>query len=301
MNKLILCGFWYSCLFSTVIASDPWADTVVDWQPGIGGVPGYDNPSSVLGPPETYSGEGVDPGVVSPFQPAWGPDEIISLGAGGSLVLRFDEWIENDPNNLHGIDLIVFGNAGFIDGGFPFGVVNGLFGADGGELSLSVDGQTWHSVPGCMADDAWPTLAWLDADPYDDTPGLAAANPMIPMDPNSNWTDLIGSGWDAVLEAYGQSAGGVGIDLADIGLERARYVRINVLESALLSPEIDAVVDVPPALPADLDGDGFVDVSDLLLLLASWGPVDPGHPGDLDDNGIVDVTDLLLLLEGWTP
>jgi hypothetical protein len=50
--------------------------------------------------------------------------------------------------------------------------------------------------------------------------------------------------------------------------------------------------------PADLDGNGTVDVSDLLALLANWGG---SGDGDLNDDGIVDVEDLLALLGAWGP
>jgi hypothetical protein len=48
----------------------------------------------------------------------------------------------------------------------------------------------------------------------------------------------------------------------------------------------------------DLNGDGTVNVLDLLLLLAEWGTDDPG--ADLDGNGIVNVLDLLMLLDSWS-
>jgi agmatine/peptidylarginine deiminase len=51
--------------------------------------------------------------------------------------------------------------------------------------------------------------------------------------------------------------------------------------------------------PADLDGNGAVDVADLLVVLAEWGQ--PGGPADLDGNGVVDVADLLELLSAWGP
>ncbi|MCH8967027.1 MAG: FG-GAP repeat protein, partial [Planctomycetes bacterium] len=47
--------------------------------------------------------------------------------------------------------------------------------------------------------------------------------------------------------------------------------------------------------PHDLDADGNVGVSDLLSLLASWGPC-KGCPADFDGNGNVGVSDLLTLL-----
>lgn len=53
-------------------------------------------------------------------------------------------------------------------------------------------------------------------------------------------------------------------------------------------------------LPADLDGDNEVGVTDLLQVLAEWG-TDPGGPPDLDGDGTVGVTDLLALLAAWGP
>jgi hypothetical protein len=51
---------------------------------------------------------------------------------------------------------------------------------------------------------------------------------------------------------------------------------------------------------ADLDGDGSVGITDLLDLLASWGPC-RGCPADLDVDGTVGITDLLDLLAAWGP
>ena len=50
--------------------------------------------------------------------------------------------------------------------------------------------------------------------------------------------------------------------------------------------------------PADLDDDCSVGASDLLSLLASWGPC-PGCAADLDCNLVVGASDLLSLLASW--
>ena len=54
------------------------------------------------------------------------------------------------------------------------------------------------------------------------------------------------------------------------------------------------------AVLGDIDGNGTVDVDDLLALLAAWGPCDKDCPEDLDGDGTVNVDDLLTLLAAWT-
>ncbi len=50
--------------------------------------------------------------------------------------------------------------------------------------------------------------------------------------------------------------------------------------------------------PADLDGDGVVDSSDLAFLLAFWGPCG-GCEADIDGSGEVDSSDLAIVLASW--
>ena len=56
-----------------------------------------------------------------------------------------------------------------------------------------------------------------------------------------------------------------------------------------------------PGIPGDLDDDGQVGVSDLLILLANWGPCPPKGDciGDLNGDDSVGVADLLILLANW--
>ena len=106
-----------------------------------------------------------------------------------------------------------------------------------------------------------------DSNPYDIEPGFEPSDFLTPMDPDISWTSTIGMPWEDLMEIYGRSAGGVGIDLGPLGLNRIRFVRISVPDDAFLAPEIDGLADVPPQLPADLDGDQQVNVNDLLMLL----------------------------------
>ena len=56
-----------------------------------------------------------------------------------------------------------------------------------------------------------------------------------------------------------------------------------------------------PGPIGDLDGDGHVGASDLLILLANWGPCPPKGdcPADLNVDGSVGAADLLILLANW--
>jgi hypothetical protein len=50
--------------------------------------------------------------------------------------------------------------------------------------------------------------------------------------------------------------------------------------------------------PADIDGSGTVDGSDLSILLNGWGACD-GCAGDIDGSGVIDGGDLAVLLNSW--
>ena len=56
--------------------------------------------------------------------------------------------------------------------------------------------------------------------------------------------------------------------------------------------------DAPPVTnPADVNSDGFVNASDLTLLLGSWGAAK--GPADINRDGSVNASDLALLLAAW--
>ena len=50
--------------------------------------------------------------------------------------------------------------------------------------------------------------------------------------------------------------------------------------------------------PSDLNGDGSVNVHDLLLVIAAWGDCET-CPEDLNADGHVNVHDILLLIGDW--
>ena len=287
---MLLCG-------AHAAADSPFATAVVSFVPGVGGVAGFSNPATALGSPERFSGEGLVPGCVTPFQPAFRPNELVSLGVGGRLVVAFDHDVIDDPRNPFGIDLLVFGNAFFTDSSFGFGTVAGLA-AEGGTIAVSDDGIAWTIVPALAADGLFPTLGYLDVEPYAVAAGIVESDFLRPVDPTITMGDLSGLDYPAVLERYDGSGGGAGVDLGALGLKRVRYVRIEGPSVSGLTPEIDAFADVAPLSPdADLDHDGVVDATDLALLLAAWGS--DNLAVDLDGDGAIGASDLALLLGAW--
>lgn len=60
-------------------------------------------------------------------------------------------------------------------------------------------------------------------------------------------------------------------------------------------------VEIIEQIPGDVNGDGVVNVDDLLIILNNWGPCpDPEDcPADLTEDGQVNVDDLLMVLNNW--
>lgn len=272
------------------------ATQVVSYAAGTGAGVSYQNPNSALGAPTLMTGAGVDPGAVTPFRPAFMPAEIVSVGRGGHLVLAFDGPVFDDARNAFGVDLIVYGNSFFSDLAYPGGLVGFHF-EEGGSIDVSADGVAWHTVSGA-ADGGLPTMAYVDAGPYQVGAGSEPADPARPVNPAVTALSLLGTDYPGVVDAYNGGCGGTRIDLAEVGLSMARFVRVRAAVDAPQVPEVDALVAVRHEFAAaDLNGDGWVDGADLGMLLGAWGSV---SPADLNGDGTVDGADLGALLGAWS-
>ncbi len=224
-------------------AGEPWASAVIAYAEGSGVAQGYNQPSAALGEPTRFTGVGAFPGAVTPFNPPFLGKEVVSIGVGGSLTMRFGHPVVDDPLNPFGIDLLVFGNAGYIDTGYPAGIAGPLFGAGKGTVEVSLDGVSWVLVAGAAADGPLPTLGYLDLpSPYATNPGTLFSDFTRPVDPAFEPTGLA---FAQIVSAYAGSGGGTGIDLASTGLSAITHVRITN-PHASGTVEVDAVADVTP-------------------------------------------------------
>lgn len=283
------------------LLANPWADSVISFDEGIGGTPGYNIAETALGEPSRFTGEGIWPGVVSPFNAPWLSEEIVSIGVGGSLVVAFDTPVTDDPMNPWGVDLLIFGNSGLIDNSWPAGIVGGLFSADGGNIEVSADGKNWHAITTVDADGLWPTRGYIDSQPYDDAEGIQPSDFTMPVNPLLTLDDVMGLTNDELMGFYRTSGGGTPIDITETGLSEISYVRISVNENSKFTPEIDGFSDVQAQFVGDVNVNGIVDVQDLLILIGSFGPVELGGPlADFNGDLVIDVQDLLALIGNWT-
>ncbi len=236
-------------LASVVFTSQasPFADAVVSYDPGVGSAPRFNNPAAALGEPSRVNpyGEPTDP-----FDPPYGTNQIVSIGAGGHLVAQFDTPILNHPHNLHGLDFTIFGNAGFIitndfdlttydSTGTP-ATDGSLFGSSTGETRVSVshDGRHFYELNPLLA----PAV-----DSFPPTDGNGDFH--IPLAPNLSQADFAGATLADIRSLYQGSAGGASYDISwaqdawgnRIFLPEVRFIRIDVLSGRA---EIDSLAAV---------------------------------------------------------
>jgi len=307
--------------------TNPYGAEVVDYEEGGGvgndiitGAP-FNDPTTALGRPTVdTTGDGfnipLDESVpLVAVNSAFRAFELVSIGTGGRLTLKFNHPVQDDACNPYGVDFIIFGNSFQVSGGGqPWAngdpnatIVSGALFAEPALVSVSQDGLNWFAFDdGPFADDFAPTLGRI-YDPENPDAEVGEWNEWWgqptdatrPLNPESMPASLGGMTVADAAEFYDGSAGGTGFDLAALGLDWIQYVRIEPNGSGI--PEIDAVADVAPAAGGsdpDLDGDGMVGPFDLALLLGNWGPCDC-CPADLDGNGTVGAFDLALLLGNW--
>jgi hypothetical protein len=240
-----------------------YADSVVSYSPGTGFSPGFTNPVAALGEPSRAT-PGAFGGPVDPFDPAYLPSQLVSIGAGGWITVKFSRPILNHPRNRFGIDFIIFGNSGFmITNAFDPNASQwvgtpatdgSLFGNNPGltRVSVSRDGLVFYQLNPALA----PTVDSL-------LPTDGSGDFHTPAEPSLSQTDFAGLTLEGIRALYYGSAGGAGYNIAwaqdadgrPVLLPEISYVRVEVLSG---KSDLDgfASVFVPPGLSRHGDGDG---------------------------------------------
>ena len=243
IHSLAIAG-WF--VLSTVSVRAQFASSVIDYHAGTGAANGYTNTAAVLGAPSQinpYSD------ATDPFDSPYGKNQLVSIGANGSLTVRFDAPIINDPSNPFGVDFSIFGNTFFTitNGNYSGGgITDGSIGGNNTgvtTIQVSADGTNFFTLNPALA----PT-----ADNLFPTDGLG--DPRVPVNPALTGSSFGGLGLTGIHALYAGSAGGTGYDLAwaqdtngnFVNLPIARYVRVNVASS---KSEIDALAATRGTLP----------------------------------------------------
>ena len=233
MKKIVSLLAFASVVVTTSAAN--FAVSVLEYQPGTGSAPGFTNTATVLGEPSR-----VNPfeDATEPFNPAYGRDQLLSLGAGGSLTVKLAAPVLNHPHNRFGVDFIIYGNSGFIiTNDFDLETFSwigtpatdgALFGANSGQTRVSVsrDGITFYQLDPARA----PTADVL-------LPTDGAADFSTPADPELTQADFSGLTLEQIRALYHGSAGGAGYDLEwaldaagnPVRLSAVNYIRVEVL------------------------------------------------------------------------
>src|SRR5262245_40402166 len=120
-TQLVVTGL---CLIVSPGAVAQYGAAVISYNKGGSPDTAYTlNPSSALGLPERFTGEGVFPGAVTPFNPSFGTNELVSVGEGGHLTLRLSRYAIPQPPAA-GPEIGIFENVGLSDTSFPNGVAD---------------------------------------------------------------------------------------------------------------------------------------------------------------------------------
>ncbi len=164
-----------------------------------------------------------------------------------------------------------------------------------------VNSVLWENRPNQITDDSYsPTIVthcdvqygWegegnIDADPLfidpdNDDYRLSAGSPCIDAGDNGEVPE------DVTTDLDGNPRFVDDPDTEDTGLGDPPIVDMGCYEFQ------------PPECPGALNGDGTVDVLDLIAVLGAWGPC-PDCEEDINGDGVVDVLDLLEALSAWGP
>lgn len=227
-------GIASGALLALSVAHAQHASSLVNYVQGNGASAGYDDPTTALGEPSRVT-SGPFGGPVDPFAPAYQKNQLVSVGAGGSLTVGFADPIRNDPSNPFGIDFLVFANSGFAvtnayDENFnPIGTPatdGSLFGSGATtRVSVSTDGLTFFT----LSPELSPAIDAL-------FPTDGSGDFSKPVNPGLKPSDFAGLTLEGIRVLYAGSGGGAGFDLswardaagAPIPVDNIRFIRVEV-------------------------------------------------------------------------
>jgi len=315
--------------------ANDFATEVIDYVEGVGVIEDvfssgnwYNNPDSAIGRP-TIDTTG-DFTAAAPWEavtvvPVYGAlryYELVSVGLGGRLILKFNHRVQANKANPYGLDFIVFGNAFPIIGGSTnwyqtsnpstFYINSGSGNNEPGLVSVSQDGIVWYAFTndtaysgdpnylinsnaedGPFADDFAPTLGRVYDLNNPDVNAFAgnlywgrATNPTLPMDPNLYYDDYHNKTMAQICTFYyGESAGGRGFDIDKLDLPADPNTGLKWIRYVRIDNPADSGHTPEIDAVADVSGCG------------DWKH--PFPDGDISENCTVGYEDIEMLSQYW--
>ncbi len=234
-----------------------FADRVIAFESGTTATVTFDGQpfnqtESALGAPESFTGENTEfASVVSPFNPPFLTDQIVSIGENGHVTLRLSHYAIPADN---GPEIGVFTNAGLVETDFPNGQAaetilpnDGVtsFGMDQAVVEVSENGTHFVTLNGglpILFD--IPTNGFTDTvSPFDTMPGSVKSDPFKPF--LGRLSEFNGLNYGQMLSLLDSSAGGTWLDISETGLSRVGFIRFSIGDDGdsdlRLNFELDAV------------------------------------------------------------
>jgi len=261
MNKQHWWGVVFIAMAFVIDLSRPaaaqYANQVVSYDQGTTPAIDFDSmlpdnlPIAALGSPLRVNG-GMYSGVVSPFDPPFLRDDIVSIGEGGHLTLRLSNYAVQQAG---GYELGVFSNPGLGDLDYPNGQAGspattlGVLATESAVVELSADGVNWASLNGGnpIVFDT-PMNGYTDiTKPFSPTPGIVPSDFQQPFTGSlSSFNGLMyyNPGGGDMLSLLAGSGGGQWLNVSDAGLSQVGYIRFSVADdgtSARHYFDLDAV------------------------------------------------------------
>jgi hypothetical protein len=193
-----------------------YASQVVNYVPGTLSDPSYNDPSAALGGlnPVAASFGGTNY-YLTPFDPAFGPSNLVEIGAGGSLTLKLAQ-----PASTNGYTIGVHTGIGLLDADWPNGVNTSpasYFNSwvRQADVLVSADGVNWGDLGTVTFDNPSNYSAGSATDPEGQSPGVGT--PAMPGKPFlGSLSSFNGQDWQGTLATLNGSEGGTWLNLSGV-------------------------------------------------------------------------------------
>lgn len=224
------------CALSSLAWGQHAAD-VVSYSPGSGANATYADPAAALGAGPTDTGAFMGTTYyVTPFNAPYDAAENVSIGLGGSLTLRMENYILPLVGQA---ELGVMGYQFFSQENWPTGgagTTATIFRpSQQAIVEVSEDGLAWSALNAGN-----PITMDIPANAFQDVAGTLPSDYGLPFTGTVSSFDGT-STLQATLDAYNGSAGGTWLDISSTGLARVGYVRFSVPGDAAASFELESL------------------------------------------------------------